>query len=223
MSGRLVIIEGLDGSGKATQSKLLVEALIAQGKVVKAVSFPNYESKASLPAQMYLNGEFGTHPEDVNAYAASTFYAVDRYASYKTGWQTFYENGGIVIADRYTVSNAVHQCGKLPKEQWDEYLEWLFDFEYKKLAIPTPNLVIYLDMSIDVSQKLMSKRYAGQEGKKDIHEKDKEHLAKSRTGAHYCAEKYGWKVISCDDGSEPYSIESISEEVVNTVQEYLKA
>ena len=221
MSGLLIIMEGLDGSGKATQSKLLVQVLEQQGKNVRTVSFPNYKSQASIPAQMYLNGEFGTRPEDVNAYAASTFYAIDRYASYKIEWQEFYESGGIIVADRYTTSNAIHQCGKLPQSEWDDYLNWLFSFEYDKLTIPAPNLVVYLDMSVDVSQNLMSKRYDGHNEKKDIHERDKAHLEKSRAAAHYCAEKFGWETVLCDDGKKAYPIESIAEAVLEKVQAFL--
>ncbi len=221
MNGRLIIIEGLDGSGKATQSALLAEMLAEAGKPIQKVSFPNYKSDASLPVQMYLNGAFGTDPEDVNAYAASSFYAIDRYASYKTEWAPFYLGGGVVVADRYTTSNAIHQCSKLPKEQWDSYLNWLFDFEYEKIAIPTPDLVIYLDMSVEVSQALMQKRYSAEGGKKDIHEKDEAYLLKSQQAARYCAEKYGWKRIACDDGNQPFTIAEIAETVAAVVNQFL--
>lgn len=221
MKGRLIIIEGLDGSGKATQSALLTERLEQAGTPVQKISFPNYKSEASQPVKMYLNGAFGTDPEDVNAYAASSFYAVDRYASYKTEWAPFYLGGGVVISDRYTTSNAVHQCSKLPKEKWDDYLAWLFDFEYNKIAIPTPDLVVYLDMSVEVSQALMQKRYSEAGGKKDIHEKDETYLLKSQQAARYCAEKYGWKRIACDNGNTPYTIAEIAEEVFAVVSQFL--
>ena len=145
--GKLIVIEGLDGSGKATQSKLLAAALEQQGRPVRQISFPNYASNASWPVRMYLAGEFGPKPEDVNAYAASVLYAVDRFASYRKDWADFYRDGGILIADRYTTSNAVHQCSKLPRTAWDGYLDWLFDLEYQKIGIPKPDAVFYLEHS----------------------------------------------------------------------------
>ena len=181
--GKLIVIEGLDGSGKATQAKRLVEQLQAQGKQVRKVSFPAYESDSSALVKMYLAGQFGKDPSDVNAYAASTFYAVDRFASYKTEWGRFYEDGGIVVADRYTTSNAVHQCSKLPEEEWDSFLEWLFAFEYQLMGIPAPDAVVYLRVDPAVSQKLMTGRYQGDESKKDIHESNLDYLARSRRAA----------------------------------------
>ena len=142
MSGRLIVLEGLDGSGKATQAGLLYEALCGRGEQAMKITFPNYESDSSALVKMYLGGAFGQDVNDVNAYAASSFYSVDRYASYKTLWGCFYHDGGTVIADRYTTSNAVHQCSKLPREEWDAYLAWLFDFEYRKIAIPEPDTVV---------------------------------------------------------------------------------
>ena len=137
MNGRLIVIEGLDGSGKATQAARLTDALNAQGKGVKQISFPDYASDSSALIKMYLGGKFGSHPDDVNAYAASTFYSVDRYASYKTNWGDFYRRGGIVVSDRYTTSNAVHQTAKLPPAARDAFLDWLFDFEYRLLGLCT--------------------------------------------------------------------------------------
>ena len=139
--GRLLVIEGLDGSGKATQAKLLAAHLAESGRKVMEITFPDYESDSSALVKMYLSGRFGDKPDDVNPYAASSFYAVDRYASYKTKWGSFYEAGGIVIADRYTTSNAVHQCSKLPPEQWDDFLRWAFDYEYRLLGLPAPDAV----------------------------------------------------------------------------------
>lgn len=217
MKGKLIVIEGLDGSGKATQSQLLYEALIQQGRQVRKVSFPAYESDSSALVKMYLAGQFGKDPSDVNAYAASTFYAADRFASYKSDWGKFYEEGGIVIADRYTTSNAIHQCSKLPEEQWDSFLDWLFDFEYNLLGIPAPDTVIYLQVDPQVSQKLMSNRYQGDESKKDIHESNLDYLNRSRQAAQYCAEKLGWKVISCVRNDSMRTIQDIHEEVFVTV------
>ena len=181
--GKLIVLEGLDGSGKATQAKRLAAALAAEGRPVREITFPNYESDSSALVRMYLAGQFGEKPDDVNAYAASSFYAVDRYAGYKADWGKFYEEGGILIADRYTTSNAVHQCSKLPPMHWDGFLNWLFDFEYKKIGIPTPDEVIYLAVDPEVSQRLLTERYQGHEEKKDIQEKDREYIARSRAAA----------------------------------------
>ena len=219
MKGKLIVIEGLDGSGKATQAKLLCEALEAKGHKVRKVSFPDYASDSSALIKMYLAGEFGTDPNAVNAYAASSFFAVDRFASYKKDWGSFYEDGGIVVADRYTTSNAVHQCSKLPQEQWDAFLNWLFDFEYRLMGIPAPDTVVYLQVDPAVSQKLMTERYKGDESKKDIHESNLDYLAKSREAAEYCAKKLGWKTVSCTEGGTMRTIQAIHEEVMDLLAE----
>ena len=220
--GKLIVLEGLDGSGKATQAKLLAEHLAAQGVPVQKITFPDYASDSSALVKMYLAGQFGQHPDDVNAYAASSFYAVDRYASYKKDWGGFYENGGVVIADRYTTSNAVHQCSKLPPEQWETFLGWLFDFEFHLLGLPAPDKVIYLQVDPAVSQKLMTARYHGDESKKDVHEKDTEYLARSRAAAEYCAAHLGWQTVHCTSGGAMRSIEDIQAEVQGIVLGQLK-
>lgn len=219
--GKLIVIEGLDGSGKATQAEILKKNLENMGKQVKKVSFPNYESDSSALVKMYLSGQFGTHPQDVNAYAASSFYAVDRYAGFKSDWGIDYNNDTIIIADRYTTSNGVHQCSKLPECQWRQFMDWLYDFEYNKMGIPAPDCVIYLDMSPQVSQKLLSQRYSGDESKKDIHEKDSAYLEKSRNAAAYCADRDNWKIIKCDDGDAPFSQQVIAQQVLNTILEII--
>ena len=214
---KLIVIEGLDGSGKATQAKRLTEALVEKGIPVREVSFPDYESDSSALVRMYLSGQFGTDPQDVNAYAASSFFAVDRFASYKKDWCRDYARG-VVIADRYTTSNAVHQCSKLPKEQWEDFLNWLFDFEYKKLGIPAPDRVIYLDVDPAVSQALMTARYRGDENKKDIHERDIAYLRHSREAAAYCAEKLGWETVDCCRDGQMRSIEDIHKDVMKLLE-----
>lgn len=221
MSGKLIVIEGLDGSGKATQAGLLCEALHDRGYAVRKVSFPDYESDSSALVKMYLGGEFGTDPSDVNAYAASSFYAVDRYASFKKDWGKFYAEGGIIVADRYTTSNAVHQCSKLPKEQWDEYLSWLFTLEYDLMGIPRPDAVIFLRADVEISQKLMSGRYHGDESKKDIHEKDVDYLHRSQEAARYCTEKLGWNIVHCLENEAMRSIEDIHRDVMRQVKRVL--
>ena len=220
--GKLIVLEGLDGSGKATQAKLLAEHLAAQGVPVQKITFPDYASDSSALVKMYLAGQFGQHPDDVNAYAASSFYAVDRYASYKTSWGSFYEQGGVIIADRYTTSNAVHQCSKLPQEQWEEYLHWLFDYEFRLLGLPAPDRVIYLQVDPAVSQRLMTQRYHGDESKKDIHEADFSYLMSCREAALYAAKRFEWQVIECCDGENPLPIEQISQMIWEKVEPYLQ-
>lgn len=226
MNKKLIVIEGLDGSGKATQSALLFsflqEKLGGEGKAcLRQVSFPDYASDSSALVKMYLAGAFGSKPGDVNAYAASSFYAVDRYASFKRDWEKDWREG-VIIADRYTTSNAIHQCSKLPEEAWDGYLDWLFHYEYALLGIPEPNLVIYLRVDPEVSQRLLDKRYEGQD-KRDIHEKDREYLARCQKAAAYCAEKLGWRVVECCRGGGMRSIEEIHRELLPLAGEALGA
>lgn len=216
--GQLIVIEGLDGSGKGTQAQRLYETLLAQGRKVRKISFPDYASDSSALIKMYLAGEFGTDPSAVNAYAASSFFAVDRFASFKKDWGKFYEEGGIVISDRYTTSNAVHQCSKLPQEQWDTFLQWLFDFEYRLMGIPAPDKVIYLQVDPAMSQKLMTGRYQGDESKKDIHEKDRAYLDRSRLAAEYCAEKLLWQTVHCVKDGTMRTIEEIGREILERIK-----
>ena len=222
MKGKLIVIEGLDGSGKATQAKRLAAALQQRGERVREISFPNYDSDSSALVKMYLSGAFGTQPGDVNAYAASSFYAVDRYAGMKQDWGGFYDAGGILIADRYTTSNAVHQCCKLPREFWDRYLDWLFDYEYRLLGLPTPDLVVYLRLGIETSQRLMSERYHGDEKKKDIHESNTSYLNQAHLAADYCAGKYAWKTVECAENGSLRSIDEIGADVWNLLPRVLE-
>lgn len=215
--GKLIVIEGLDGSGKGTQAAELAKNLAAGGAPVRKVSFPDYASDSSALVKMYLSGQFGKDPQDVNAYAASTFYAVDRFASFKRDWGGFYEGGGIVVADRYTTSNAVHQCSKLPQEQWDAFLAWLFDFEYHLLGIPSPDLVVYLSVDPAVSQRLMTGRYQGDESRKDIHEGNLAYLRRSRLAAEYCSSRLGWRQIECCRGGQMRTVEAIQADILTLI------
>ncbi len=219
---KLIVIEGLDGSGKATQAKLLASTLTQRGTRVREVSFPDYDSPSSALVKMYLGGEFGDRPGDVNAYAASTFYAVDRYASFKKDWHRDYAEG-VVIADRYTTSNAVHQCGKLEEAHWDAFLDWLFDLEYGKMGIPTPDLVVYLRVDPAVSQELMMARYQGHAEKKDIHEKDLAYLRRCQRAAEYCAQKLGWRIVDCCEDGLMRIVESIQADVYGIAEAVLSS
>ena len=220
--GKLIVIEGLDGCGKTTQVNLLPEKLKELGFDSKLISFPDYSDPSSTLVRMYLGGEFGDKPDAVNGYAASLFYAVDRYASYKRHWADYYENGGIVVSGRYVESNAYHQMSKLPESEWECYLEWLYETEYEKTAIPRPDAVIFLDMPVEVSTKMVESRYSGDESKKDIHEKDREYLLSCRKAASFAAKKCGWNVINCADGDKPRSIEDISADILKIVLEAVK-
>lgn len=218
---KLIIIEGLDGSGKSTQTAL-VEKYFEDSKIdYKKIKLPDYDSKSSTLVKMYLGGEFGTNADDVNAYAAGAFYAVDRFASYKLNWGKDYENGTLILADRYATSNSIYQMEKLDKSMWDEYLDWSEDFEYNKIGIPRPDLVIYLDMPVEISQKLMTSRYDGDENKKDVHEANVDFLNSCRTSALYAAKKQGWVVIPCSDGENPYSVEKIHNDIIDVIKEVL--
>ncbi len=217
--GKMIVIEGLDGSGKSTQAELLKKYLNDRGYETFTLDLPYYNDSSSTLVKMYLGGELGDKPSDVNAYAASTFYAVDRYASYKKHWEKEYNSDKITIANRYTTSNASHQMTKLDESEWDNYLDWLFEFEYKKIGVPEPDLVVFLEMPVEVSQKLLTKRYKGDETKKDVHERDVNYLASCHKAALYAAKKLGWNVIHCSKDGEPLSLEEISDMVCRTVEE----
>lgn len=215
---RLIVIDGLDGSGKQTQTKLLCERLTALGDTVRQLSFPDYQSDSSALVKMYLEGRLGSSPDDVNAYAASSFYAVDRVASYINDWRADCERCDWIIADRYTTSNIIHQMSKLPADERDSYIEWLYDYEYRRLELPAPDLVLFLDVTPAVSQRLLWERYHGDESKKDIHEKAVDYLARCRESAVYACEALGWRVVKCDVGDRMRTIDSIGSEIFDLVR-----
>ena len=220
--GKLIVIEGTDGSGKSTQFRLLSQRLEQEGREFMTLVFPQYSEPSSALIRMYLGGEFGSHPSDVNAYAASAFYAVDRYASYKKVWGQWYEEGGLVLSDRYTTSNAVHQASKEPEDQREDFLHWLYDFEYDKLGLPRPDLVIYLDVPTDFTEKLLRHREQDTNTSADIHEQDTAYLATCRRMGRAAANYYGWKMIQCVEGGEMRSIEDIHSEIYRLVQACLE-
>ncbi len=220
--GKLIVIEGTDGSGKSTQFARLSQHLQEDKRPFKRLVFPRYDQDSSALIRMYLSGEFGRKPSDVNAYAASAFYAVDRFASYKMDWGQWYEDGGLVLSDRYTTSNAVHQASKEPVDQRDKYLQWLYDFEYDKMQLPRPDLTIYLDVPTDYTEKLLRSREQRTNTKADIHEQDMQYLATCRECGRAAAAFYGWNVISCVRDGAMRSIEDIHNEIYALVRKCLE-
>lgn len=171
---------------------------------------------------MYLGGEFGHDPAAVNAYAASTFYAVDRFASYRQDWGEYYEQGGLILSDRYTTSNAVHQTTKEPPEKRQAFLHWLYDFEYDRLGLPRPDLVIYLDVPTDFTEKLLRSREAATHTQADIHEQDTAYLAACREVGRAAADFYGWKTVQCVRDGAMRSIADIHQEIYRCVSACLE-
>lgn len=213
MSGKLIVFEGTDGSGKATQAHMMCRHLRDSGIAYQEIDFPRYGNPFAEPANLYLHGALGSRPEDVNAYAASTLYAVDRFASYRQDWGAFYERGGVIVANRYTTSNAVHQASKLPETERQEFLSWLFDLEYRRLGLPKPDLVIYLDMPTELTERMMRRREASTGTQADIHEQDEAYLRQCRDSARQVARQCGWTVVGCAAGDLPRSVEDIHQEV----------
>ena len=215
MKGKLIIIEsGSDGSGKATQSEYLYNRLIKDNIKVRKVEFPNYKSEASALVKMYLRGDFGKDPSDVSPYIASTFFTVDRYASYKKDWEEFYKNGGIIISDRYTTSNMVHQASKFStKKEKDDFLDWLWDFEFNLYGLPVPDKVFFLDMPVEFTQKLTfnRKNKITGEKEKDIHESNRKYLDTTYDNGVYIAKKYGWERVECIENDKVKTIREISD------------
>lgn len=220
--GIFIDLEGLDGSGKTTQTELICKRLAADGIDYRQIKLPDYESDSSILVRKYLAGDFGKNAGDVNAYAASVLYAADRFASFTEKWGEDYCNGKLIFADRYTPANALYQMTKLQKSEWDPFLEWLFDFEYEKIGIPAPDKVIFLDMPVEVSQRLMTSRYGGDESKKDVHEANVDFLNACREAALYAADKYGWSVVECAENGEPLPIETINDKVYEILLDTLK-
>ena len=220
--GKLIVIEGTDGSGKSTQFRLMTERLTKENIDFRRLVFPRYSEESSALIRMYLGGAFGTKPSDVNAYAASAFYAVDRFASYKQDWGQWYEDGGLIVSDRYTTSNAVHQAAKEYPENREAFLKWLYEFEYDKLGLPRPDLTIYLDVPTAFTEQLMRHREASTGTQADIHEKDTAYLATCRQTGRAAAAFYGWTVIECVRDGVMRSIEDIHEEIYRHITQCLE-
>ncbi len=219
--GKLIVLEGIDGSGKSTQYRLLCQRCRENGIHFENIVFPRYSEPSSALIRMYLGGEFGENPNDVNAYAASTFYAVDRYASYVTDWSDYYGNGGVLISDRYTTSNAVHQGCKVAEAELGDFFDWLYDLEYTRMGLPKPDLVLYLDVDVETSLSRMAQRRAEDGSKADIHEKDPGYLERCLQLGHKAAAHYGWTVIDFKDGDRMREVEEKAEEIYQIVKQVL--
>lgn len=219
--GKLIVLEGIDGSGKSSQYRRLCERMESDGIVYNHIVFPRYEKDSSALIRLYLNGEFGSTPKDVNAYTASTFYAVDRFASYRDDWGKIYESGGVIISDRYTSSNAVHQGSKLDKSELPGFFAWLADLEYGKMGLPKPDLVIYLDVDIQTSLSRMKRRQEDTDTKADIHERDVGYLERCLRTADYAADYFGWTRITQVINGVERSLEDINDEIYSAVRAVL--
>ncbi|MBE6910149.1 MAG: thymidylate kinase [Ruminococcaceae bacterium] len=211
--GKLIVFEGTDGSGKATQSRLLLERWRREGVDCRKLDFPRYGEPSCAAVELYLHGALGDRPGDVNAYAASMFFAVDRYCSYKQDWGEYYRRGGVLLADRYTTSNAVHQASKLPEAERKTFLDWLFGFEYGRLELPEPTAVFYLDVPTELTERMMRARGGEKHDGADIHERDDAYLRACRAAGERLAADYGWLRVECARGGEMRTVEDIHEEI----------
>lgn len=223
MKGKIIVIEGTDGSGKKTQTTLLLERLKSQGKQVLVHSFPSYNLACSGAVKMYLNGEFGNNPNDVSPKQASILFAADRVATFldrKLGLKQHLESGGVVIFDRYVYSNMIHQACKFEQFlQAEQFIGWLDNLEFNELALPRADLVVFLDMPIEFSKKLANSRQELKAGTTvDIHENNEQHLKKAYETAKKVSRKLGWAEISCVENNEIKTRQQISNEIYELVE-----
>ncbi len=219
--GKLIVLEGIDGSGKSAQYRRLCARMEKDGIVYNHIVFPRYDKESSALIRMYLGGEFGTRPSDVNAYAASTFYAVDRFAAYRTDWGKIYENGGLILSDRYTTSNAVHQGSKLSDEELPDFFAWLSDLEYNKMGLPEPDLVIYLDVDVETSLARMRRRQEKTHTTADIHEQDVAYLERCLRTADKAADFYGWTRIPYRIDDAERDVDEKNSEIYRIIREHI--
>ena len=211
--GKLIVIEGIDGSGKSTQFELLCEKLSEQSREFRCLSFPRYDEPSSMLIRMYLNGDFGENPDDVNAYAASSFFAADRYASFVQDWGEYYKSGGLILTDRYTTSNALHQGAKMEYGQRRQFFKWLYEYEYELIALPKPDMVFYMNIDVSTAAERMSERRAKDGSLADIHEQDLSYLESCAQSGLQAASQFGWYVVDCINEDGVRSSGDIHEEV----------
>ena len=221
MQGKLIVLEGIDGSGKSTQFRLLTERLEKDALPIKKLVFPRYSEPSAALIKSYLAGDFGKNPGDISPYAASTFFFVDRYASYKSDWGEFYKNGGTIICDRYTTSNAIHQTAKLPVDEQEVFLDWLYDFEFRLMELPKPDLVLYMDIDLQTCMAQMKLRQENTNTSGDIHETHAEYLADCLSAGNLAADKLGWQRVSCLKNGSMRSVEEIGNEIYDFVKKVL--
>jgi dTMP kinase len=219
--GRLIVFEGIDGSGKSTQSRIVRERLENSGIRFRSVTFPRYDKPSAALIKMYLGGEFGTDPSDVNPYAASCFYAVDRYASFKQDWKDYYTDGGLIVTDRYTTSNAIHQGSKLPEAEREGFFRWLYDFEFNLMGLPRPDAVIYMDIPFELALRRIAERDLATGSTGDIHEKDRTYLEHCCQCGRQAADYFGWRCVSSvKDGTER-TVNDINNEIFDIIKDLL--
>lgn len=221
MKGKLIVFEGTDGAGKTTQTRLMAQRLTREGAAFRVIDFPRYGNPFAEPARLYLNGALGSRPGDVSACGASVLFAVDRYASYREEWGVDYEAGKLILANRYTTSNAVHQASKLPEGERESFLTWLFDLEYRRLELPEPDLVFYLDLPIELTEQMMRRREAETGAHADIHEQDEAYLRRCRESAGEIARRLGWRRIDCSREGAVRTQEDIHSEAWELVRTLL--
>ena len=222
--GKLFVIDGTDGSGKQTQLETLKKRLMNEKIDFKTVSFPNYNSPSSALVKMYLEGEFGTDAKAISPYIASTFFAADRYATYVTQYKEYFEKGGIILADRYTTANMVHQAGKITNEaERKKFIDWLWDFEFNLYGLPIPTEVFFLNMPPKFSLELMKDREnkITHDNKKDIHENNAEYLKEAYNAACKLAKEYNWYEINCIENNNIRTIKDINDEIFNELKRHL--
>ena len=218
MKNRLIVIEGLDGGGKTTQLELLKKDY----PDFRFITFPNYGSPSGQIVSSYLNGAYSEENPAISAYTASCFYAVDRYTSFKADWEKDYRSGKTIISARYVSSNAIYQMTKFPPEEWEGYMNWLFDIEYNKFGIPKPFGTIFLDMPVEVSRQLLLKRNNGDAKKLDVHEGNLQFMSSCRKAALYVAEKEKWELINCAENGAPKGIDEIHKTLIEKIEGLLK-
>jgi len=217
--GKLIVLEGTDGSGKTTQLGLLCDRLTQTGIAYRKLEYPCYGTKGASLVEYYLNGGLGSDPNAVNAYASSSFFAADRYVDFHNNWKADYEAGGLFVAGRYTTSNAVHQAAKLDGQARTDYLNWLFHYEYDLMGLPKPDLVLFLDLPSDMT---FTNLYTRQQDKGDIHELDHDYLEKCRESALELCGRYGWHRVQCAPDNKLRTVQEINDELLHGVLEALK-